>query len=156
MAIQEQEKLDEQDRRLLTAIIAGMSFDIRIFAQRLGQEVQRLRRSGTDEQSIIGVLEQDFTSNGRIFGELRNAIKRGVIGGINQVFRREGDMGKGLRWVAVSKNICPDCKSRAGEVDTIENWQARGMPASGWSVCKEYCYCQLIPESIEIDDKIQI
>ena len=98
-------ELDERDRRLLTEIASGMSYDSRIFSQRIRQQIERLRRSGLNEQSIIGVLEQDFMSTGRIFGELRNSIKRGVVGGINQAFRRSGEMGEGLRWIAVSKNI---------------------------------------------------
>ena len=149
-------ELDGQDRRLLTSIAAGMSYDTRIFDQRFRQEIDRLTRSGLDEQSIIGVLEQDFISNGRIFGELRNSIKRGVIGGINQAFRPARQMGEVLRWVAVSKNICDDCKSIAGEIDTWKNWQSRGVPGSGWSICREYCYCQLIPEDIDIDDKLRL
>ena len=152
----EQERLDEQDRGLLIAVALGLSFDIRIFSERLRQEIDRLGRSGLNEQSIIGVLSQDYTTNGRIFGELRNSIKRGVVGSINQVFRREGGMGQGLRWVAVSKNICSDCVARAGEIDTWSGWESRGMPGSGWSICREYCYCQLIPEEVEIDDRIKI
>ena len=149
-------ELDEQDRRLLIEIATGMSYDTRIFSERLRQEIERLRRSGVDEQSIIGVLSQDFGSNGRIFGELRNSIKRGVVGGINQAFRRTGEMGKGLKWIAISKNLCDDCRQRAGEVDTWDNWEARGMPGSGWSICKEYCYCQLMPESLDLDDSITL
>ena len=133
-----------------------MSYDTRIFSERLRQEIERLRRSGVDEQSIIGVLSQDFGSNGRIFGELRNSIKRGVVGGINQAFRRAGEMGQSLKWVAISKNLCDDCRTRAGEIDTWENWEARGMPGSGWSVCKEYCYCQLVPASLDVDDTIRL
>ena len=149
-------ELDEQDRRLLIEIATGMSYDTRIFSERLRQEIERLRRSGVDEQSIIGVLSQDFGSNGRIFGELRNSIKRGVVGGINQAFRRAGEMGQSLKWVAISKNLCDDCRSRAGDIDTWENWEARGMPGSGWSVCKEYCYCQLVPASLDVDDTIRL
>ena len=89
--------LDGKDRRLLTAIAAGMSYDTRVFDQRFRQEIDRLTRGGLDEQSIIRVLEQDFTTNGRIFGELRNSIKRGVVGGINQAFRSTGKMGEKLR-----------------------------------------------------------
>ena len=29
-----------------------------------------------------------------------------------------------------------------------------GLPASGFSVCKESCYCQLIPETFPIDDNV--
>ena len=149
-------ELDEKDRRLLIETALGLSYDIRIFSERLGQEIDRLTRNGLDEQSIIRVLEQDLATNGRIFGELRNSIKRGVTGGINQAFRRAGEMGQSLKWIAISKNPCDDCRSRAGEVDTWDNWEARGMPSSGWSVCKEYCYCQLMPESLDIDDTITI
>jgi len=149
-------ELDEKDRRLLIETALGLSYDIRIFSERLGQEIDRLTRNGLDEQSIIRVLEQDLATNGRIFGELRNSIKRGVTGGINQAFRRAGEMGQSLKWIAISKNLCDDCRSRAGEVDTWDNWEARGMPASGWSICKEYCYCQLMPESLDIDDTITI
>ena len=149
-------EIDEQDRRLLIEIATGMSYDTRIFAERLRQEVDRLRRGGVDEQQIIRILERDFSTNGRIFGELRNAIKRGLVGGINQAFRRTGAMGQSLRWIAISKNLCDDCRTRAGEIDTWEGWEARGLPASGWSICKEYCYCQLMPESLDIDDTIQL
>lgn len=152
----EQGNLDDKDREILLWVALGLSFDVRIFSERFNQEIARLRRAGVNEQSIIGVLSTDLSSQGRIFGEFRNSIKRGIIGGINQAFRRAGNMGQKLRWVAVSKNICPDCKERAGQVDSWEGWEARGMPSSGWSLCKEYCYCQLIPEDIETDDIIKI
>lgn len=152
----DEKRLDDKDRGILLWVTLGLSYDVRIFAERLGQEIDRLIRSGVSEQSIIGVLSQDLNSRGRIFGEFRNSIKRGVVGGINQAFRRAGEMGQKLRWVAVSRNICPDCEERAGQVDTWEGWESRGMPASGWSVCKEYCYCQLIPADVEIDDNLKI
>ena len=152
----DKEGLDDKDREILLWIALGLSYDVRIFSERLKQEIERLARSGVSEQSIIGVLSTDFRENGRIFGELSNSIKRGVVGGINQAFRRSGEMGRKLRWITVSKNVCPDCESRAGELDTWEGWESRGMPASGWSVCKEYCYCQLMAEDIEINDTIKI
>jgi|TARA_R110002051_G_scaffold246446_2_gene306140 hypothetical protein len=152
----DQGELDDKDREILLWVALGLSYDVRIFSERLKQEIERLTRSGVSEQSIVGVLGADFRGKGRIFGELSNSIKRGVVGGINQAFRRSGEMGRKLRWITVSKNICPDCESRAGELDTWEGWESRGMPASGWSVCKEYCYCQLMPEDIEINDTIKI
>jgi hypothetical protein len=150
------EGLDDKDREILLWVALGLSYDVRIFSERLRQEIDRLTRSGVSQQSIAGILDSDLRGQGRIFGEFRNAIKRGIIGGVNQAFRRAGDMGKQLRWVAVSKNLCPDCEDRAGETDTWEGWTSRGMPASGWSICKEYCYCQLIPEDIEVSDKLKI
>ena len=156
MAEQDIGKLDDKDREILLLVALGLSYDIRVFNDRLTQEIQRLRRNGVSEQSIIRTLQADLTNQGRIFGELRNAINRGVTGGINQAFRRYGEMGGKLKWIAISKNICPDCKERAGQVDTWEGWEARGMPGSGFSVCKEYCYCQLVPESLNVDNKIKL
>jgi len=150
------EKLDGKDRGVLSALATTMSHDVRVFGERIRQEIGRLTRNGVNEQSIAGVLSQDFKSYGRIFGEFRNSIKRGIVGGINQAFSRAGNMGEKLKWVAISKNLCDDCATRAGEVDTWEGWQARGMPASGWSVCKEYCYCQLVPADMDVDDRLQL
>jgi len=151
-----QETIDEKDRELLLWVALGLTYDVRIFAERLGQQINQLRRSGVDEQSIIRILSEDLGGNRRVFGELRNSIKRGVVGGINQAFRRSGTMGRKLKWITISKNVCPDCESRAGQVDTLEGWEAQGLPSTGWSVCREYCYCQLIPEDIEIDDKLRL
>ena len=150
----EKDNLDEQDRRLFTALASRMSYDSRIFNQRIGKEVDRLRKAGLNEQAIIRVLSQDLESNGRIFGELRNAIKHGIVGGINQAFRRAGEMGQSLRWVTVSKNPCDDCITVAGKVDTWEGWERKGMPGSGWSLCKDHCYCQLVPDDMDIDDTV--
>ncbi len=152
----EQETIDDKDNEILLLAAFVLSYDVQIFADRLRQEIERLTRNGVSEQSIIGILDTDLKSRGRIFGELSNSIKRGVVGGINQAFRRAGDVGNKLKWVSISKNICDDCSSRAGALDTWEGWGARGMPSSGWSVCKEYCYCQLIPEEIEIEDNLTI
>ena len=152
----EKGKLDDKDRDILLWVTAGLSYDARIFAERLRQEIRRLNGSGISEQSIIRSLHEDLRGNGRIFGELKNSIKRGLIGGINQAFRRTGKMGEKLRWIAVSSNLCSDCASRAGEVDTWDGWIARGMPGSGWSICKEFCYCQLVPDSMSVDDKLKL
>jgi hypothetical protein len=76
-----------------------------------------------------------------------------------QISRRELKMGDDVsyRWVVAQgvKN-CPDCLGRAGEVDTWDGWISRGMPATGWSVCKQNCYCQVIPVDTDIDDIIKV
>ena len=150
------EKLDEKDRDILLWVTAGLSYDARIFSERLRQEIRRLNGSGISEQSIIGTLNEDLRGNGRIFGEFKNSIKRGLVGGINQAFRRTGEVGEKLRWIAVSSNLCSDCASRAGDVDTWDGWMSRGMPGSGWSICKEFCYCQLVPDGMDIDNKLKL
>tara|TARA_R110002020_G_scaffold133393_2_gene297707 strand:- start:1866 stop:2393 length:528 start_codon:yes stop_codon:yes gene_type:complete len=155
------EEIEEQDREILLWITLGLAYGIDIFITRIEREIAILRSAGMGESSILGVLASDFSSNGRIFGEFRNIIKRGIVAGIMQSFRVGQDSVYGdnleLQWVSVgSPRICVDCESRVGETDTWKNWQSRGLPASGFSVCKEYCYCQLIPEGFEIDNRIVI
>ena len=60
-----------------------------------------------------------------------------------------------MRWVSVgSPKICVDCESRVGQIASWDEWESLGLPATGFSICKEFCYCQLIPEGIEIDDRV--
>ena len=67
--------------------------------------------------------------------------------------------GDSLRFKLVSvgaPRICVDCKGRIGVIKTWNQWESVGLPSSGFSVCKAYCYCQLVPANIDIDDKVII
>ena len=97
MASKKQENLDGKNKSILSGIVAGLSFDSQILYRRLTQKIKQLRRSIIDEQSIIGILGQDYNKRGRIFGKFRNAIKQRATRGVNQAFRRTGDMGKELK-----------------------------------------------------------
>ena len=153
------EEIEQQDEDTLLWVALGLAYGIDVLATRIEREIAILRGSGVGDAAIVQILSDDLRNNGRIFGEFRNTIKRGIVGGVMQGFRIGQDNVYGdnvmMRWVSVgSPRICPDCEGRVGQVDTWENWQAAGLPASGFSVCKENCYCQLIPEDIEIDDKV--
>ncbi len=153
------EEIEQQDEDTLLWVALGLAYGIDVLATRIEREIAILRGSGVGDRAIVQILSDDLRDGGRIFGEFRNTIKRGIVGGVMQGFRIGQDNIYGdsvmMRWVSVgSPRICDDCASRVGQIDTWENWQAEGLPASGFSVCKENCYCQLIPEDIEIDDKV--
>ena len=155
------EEIEQQDEDILLWIALGLAFGIDIFNTRIEREIAILRGSGIGDREIIRILDSDLRTGGRSFGVLRGLIKRGIVGGIMQGFRVGQDNIYGdnlmMRWVSVgSPRICDDCQERVGQVDTWANWEAEGLPASGFSVCKENCYCQLIPEDIPIDDKVII
>ena len=155
------EEIEQQDEDTLLWVALGLAYGIDVLATRIEREIAILRGSGVGDAAIVQILSDDLRDGGRIFGEFRNTLKRGIVGGIMQGFRIGQDNVYGdrlnFRWVSVgSPRICDDCSARIGQVDTWENWQAEGLPASGFSVCKENCYCQLIPEDIEIDDKVII
>ena len=61
------------------------------------------------------------------------------------------------QWVSYgTPRICVDCEKRVGQVRTWNEWEAVGLPASGFSVCKEFCYCQLIPSSISMPSSVTL
>jgi|TARA_B100000519_G_scaffold115198_1_gene99563 hypothetical protein len=163
MAIEEvfNEEEEQQENNTLLWAALGLSFGIDIFVSRINREIEVLRGAGLDDRTIVATLDNDLSTNGRIFGELRNNIKRAIVLGVMQGFRVGQDNIYGdnvrFRWVSVgSPRICPDCQERVGSVRTWDEWERLGVPASGFSVCKEYCYCQLVPESVQIDDSIVV
>ena len=81
-------KLDKRDREIVRWVSEMLGWEIQVFNARIRQQAEVLRRAGVSEQSIVGFLSQDLGSSGRIFGEFRSSIKRGIVGGIMQASRR--------------------------------------------------------------------
>ena len=149
------ENLKEEDENILLWATLGISFGIDVFITKLEREIALLRNAGVTEASIVDILGNDLATNGRIFGEFRNTIKRGIVSATMHASRIGQDRiygnSVGMQWVSVgTPRICVDCEDRIGEVRTWDEWEAIGLPASGFSVCKEFCYCQLIPTDIKM------
>ena len=155
------QNLEEEDENILLWATLGISFGIDVFATKLEREIALLRNAGISEGAIVNILRNDLATNGRIFGEFRNTIKRGIVSATMHASRIGQDRiygdSVGMQWVSVgSPRICVDCEDRIGEVRTWDEWEAVGLPASGFSVCKEFCYCQLIPSEIEMPSSLQL
>ena len=163
MADEEQntENLKEEDENILLWATLGISFGIDVFITKLEREIALLRNAGVTEAAIVDILGNDLATNGRIFGEFRNTVKRGIVSSVMQASRIGADRVYGdsvmMQWVSVgSPKICVDCEDRIGEVRTWDEWEAVGLPASGFSVCKEFCYCQLIPTDVPMPPSLSI
>ncbi len=155
------QSIEEEDENILLWSTLGVSFGIDIFLTRLEREIALLRNAGISESAIVDILGNDFATNGRIFGEFRNTVKRGVVSSVMQASRIGQDRVYGdsvnMRWVSVgTPKICVDCSSRIGEIRSWNEWEALGLPASGFSVCKEFCYCQLVPESVPMPASLSL
>ena len=155
------QNLEEEDENILLWATLGVSYGIDIFITRLEREIALLRNAGVTDVAILDILGNDLATNGRIFGEFRNTIKRAIVSATMQASRIGADRVYGdsmmFRWVSVgTPRICPDCEERIGEIRSWEEWEAFGFPASGFSVCKEFCYCQLVPESIPMPDSLSV
>ena len=152
--------LEEEDTNTLLWATLAVGFGIDIFVSRIEQQINILRQAGLGDSGVIESLRTDLLSNGRIFGEFSHSIKRGVVSGIMQGARIGQDKVYGnqlMQWVSVgTPSICSDCASRVGEVRTFQEWLDLGLPATGWSICREFCYCQIIPEDIDIESLIEI
>ena len=155
------ENLTEEDENILLWSALGAAAAVDIFVTRIESEILRLRQANIADAEILRILSDDFAASGRIFGEFGNNLRRGVVSGIMQGSRFGQDEVYGnrikFRWVSVgSSKICIDCQTRIGQIETWETWESLGLPATGFSICKEFCYCQLVPEDIEIDDRVVI
>jgi hypothetical protein len=147
------QNLEEDDENILLWATLGISFGIEVFIARIEREIALLRNAGVAEGQIVNILRNDLATGGRIFGEFRNTVKRGIVSAVMQGFRIGQDRVYGdsvaFQWVSVgSPKICVDCEDRIGEIRTWSEWEALGLPASGFSVCKEFCYCQLVPADL--------
>jgi hypothetical protein len=155
-----QENLEEEDENTLLWATLGVGFAIDVFVSRIEQQINVFRQAGISDQSIIESLGGDLQTNGRIFGEFGHSIKRGIISGIMQGSRLGQDKVYGnqlMQWISVgTPRICSDCESRVGEIKNYEEWISLGLPATGWSLCREFCYCQLLPDSVDIENRIEI
>ena len=154
-----QEELDKEDQAIYKWAAFHLAFAIEAFGNEIRAEISRLRAAGVVDSEIGRILATDLESGGRIFGSFRNSVKRGIVSGIMQGHRVGQDRIYGdslkMRWVSVgSPNICPDCERRIGRIESWNVWESIGLPASGFSVCKGYCYCQLIPTTYPIEDKV--
>jgi len=155
------QNLEEEDENILLWATLGVSYGIDIFITRLEREIALLRNAGVTDAAILDILGNDLATNGRIFGEFRNTIKRGIVSATMQASRVGADRVYGdsmmMRWVSVgTPKICVDCTPRIGQVKTWDEWEALGLPASGFSVCKEFCYCQLVPESVPMPASLSL
>ena len=144
-------EIPEGIETMIMGLVDQLSFDVEIFKINIEKAVSSMVSNGMSDDAIRTVFRNDMKEGGRIFGQLRNDIKASVVVGINSSAKigqyRNYDMDKMLfTWVTVGGHkVCPDCDARSGETKTWAEWEAEGIPASGWSVCKGYCYCVLDP-----------
>ena len=136
--------------RMLVANIDNLVFSVQNFARNLESTVIQMTANGIDGSIIRQTLKNDLTGKGRIFGQLRNDIKSSMVMGVSQTARLgqyEDYTNKNkFSWVTVGGHkICLDCDGRQGAINTYAQWESEGLPGSGWSVCKGYCYCVLDP-----------
>ena len=159
------EKFSPEAETMLLGIVDRMVYDTRLFSTELQKTVQTMLSNGMAEDVIKQTLNNDMRTGGAIFGKLQNDLKANIIEATNQSGRmaqyeeyfKEYDEKSLFRWVTVTGHkICPDCQSLSGvEALTFEQWESMGLPASGHTVCRGYCYCVLDPVG-KMDKEVKV
>lgn len=136
-------------------VIAEMQRIITNLKTDLETRIITMGAAGIERQAAIAILQTDLSTGGITFGTYKNGMKNlvsnAVRGAANEAMLNEfaATNVELWRWVTVSGNPCPQCLSRQGDLQTLEFWQAAGLPKSGFSVCLNNCKCVLLPEGFE-------
>jgi len=136
-------------------VMAEMQRVINRLVDDLNTRIVAMTATGMERTAAIAVLQNDLATGGITFGTYKNGMKNivanAVRGASNEAILNEFATTniELFRWVTVSGNPCPQCLDRQGDLQTLEFWQAAGMPKSGFSVCQNNCKCVLIPEGFE-------
>ena len=153
--------LPVEARQLLDQTMNKMVYDAEIFSQRISKATKTQSAAGVSSAITSASLANDLATGGRIFGELRNSIKASLVEGINNSGRAgsfeayDANDKTLFTWITVAGHkICHDCAPRAGQTNSLKDWEAAGLPAAGWSVCGGHCYCILDPSG-KVDPRIQ-
>ncbi len=153
-------KLNPNAEKFILDQIQRMFYDINTFTNEINKQVALMTGNGLSQANIATLLEADMKNGGRIFGQLKNNTKAKAIETINQTSRIGQESvysaSDKFAWVTVGGHkVCMDCDGRAGGVMTYAQWEAEGLPGTGWSVCKGYCYCVLDPTG-NVGKKVQV
>ena len=155
-------KLPPEARQLLDQTMGKMLYDADVFDSKVRQAVDSQTRAGLSRAAITSGLANDMATGGPIFGEIRNSVKASLVEGVNQSARAGSfeaydiDDKTLFTWVNVTGHkICADCAPRGGQTATLKDWEASGLPGTGWSLCKGHCYCILDPSG-KISPRIQM
>ena len=145
----------------ITNRIETLFFDVNMFADEISKQTTLMLGNGMSVEQVNTILGQQLSSGTGPFGKLQNDTKSKVTETINQSSRKGqetqySDKDK-FAWVTVAGHkVCLDCEGRSGQIMTYGEWESEGLPGTGWSVCKGYCYCVLDPtgktgKSVKVD-----
>ena len=158
--------LTPQVEAMMIGTIDDMVFNVNIFAENINKTVVNMGKAGVSSNVIKSTLNTDMKNGGRIFGQLRNETKETLVGGVNKasgIGQYETYLNNGITeeslftWITVSGHkVCVDCADRGGwKAQKFSKWEELGLPGSGQTVCKGYCYCVVDPVG-KMDKEVKI
>lgn len=92
-------------------------------------------------EALEGRIRQAVRTTARITAkETIRDLKRGVI---EQGDPRPARERAGM-WVAKLRRSCRSCESRHGQILSMDQWAALGMPGQGGTLCGDECECDVL------------
>lgn len=105
-------------------------------------------KKGESQEDLKKRLLKDLNEDGPIFKDFTHAIKATPNGHIKNYKPKKPWPADGIltfKWDScLLKNTCEECRSRHGQIKTMEEWKKVGIPRSN-KVCGEKCKCMLLP-----------
>lgn len=110
-----------------------------------------------DIRTAIETLSNELTKMGYSEDEINHIIKEELIGekinkdipsykwilGECKLSEEQQQFFKDERLELIDGKYCPDCLNNEGLINTLEGWEAVGVPPSGSTLCREGCGCKL-------------
>jgi hypothetical protein len=130
-------------------IAISLEFSANLLADNLQLRITQMMASGMSPNAILDVLRRDLANGGPLFGGLKKAVETNIFPAVDNIAQGaviEANPGASRwEWITTSAGPCADCLPRHGVVKTYAEWEAIGLPRSGFSRCGDYCKCVLAP-----------
>lgn len=154
---------------ILNAAYVGVGNDAKRTTLVIDSYIAQQRAMGVADEIIIANLNDDLkTDRLGLFKEFKNALRNRTTGLVHQAasvgmvsqYQSTGKPKELYSWQAIAngndENSCNDCVERHGMEDTLDNWIAIGLPASGFSRCGTRCRCMIIPTGVKKDKPLKL
>jgi hypothetical protein len=111
------------------------------------QVIQSLATMIENDASVFGETISSLDANYNKYGSQLQVRRELYEAGINEGLTYQDIVDKDDygTWICAGFNVCPDCIVRHGMTATIREFEAIGMPGTGWSFCGDFCQCVVKP-----------
>lgn len=113
------------------------------------------RRAHSAFRKLEQVIDEGIEPDDAVWESIAKMHEREMAGTLRQMSKgairlyqqnRIGREANLFMWITRGdENVCPSCEPRHGELKTMAQWKARGLPGSGALICSVECRCQLAP-----------
>jgi hypothetical protein len=137
---------------VLYGVVEDTSIAITQEVNRLQIAVDRYVAQQGASMTVEGLRAAIFGGESTVISSEMSVLQRYIMRALNGAVNDSMGRGQVARleerpadvlytWRAESAKPCPDCSARNGEQRYLDEWQAAGLPRSGFSICNKNCKC---------------